>query len=83
MYIYVPTYRLIIVQVMAVLRPIRVTVTNFPADGFNPVLEIPDYPFDPTLGTHTVRGLFILLCVLDDVCKDMSSVLALVYLRSN
>jgi hypothetical protein len=68
MYSYVLTCRLIIVQVMAVLRPIRVTITNFPTDGFNPVLEIPDYPFDPTLGTHTVRSLSCFACFLDDVC---------------
>jgi glutaminyl-tRNA synthetase len=44
---------------MAVLRPIRVRVSNFAecassSGSSGHVFEVPDFPFDPSLGSHHV-----------------------------
>ena len=37
---------------MAVLNPIRVTVRDFPTGTTS--VEVPDFPFEPSRGSHTV-----------------------------
>ena len=39
-------------QVMGVLRPLRVELTGRPAGAT--LVTVPDFPFDPARGTHTV-----------------------------
>lgn len=38
---------------MAVLNPIKVLLSDAPKDGR--VLQVPDFPFDPSRGSHTVE----------------------------
>lgn len=42
-------------RVMVVLDPIKVVLQNWAADRPATTLEIPDFPSDPTKGSHTVR----------------------------
>ena len=41
-------------RVMAVLRPLRVTISGLEAVLPVPALTVPDFPFDASRGSHTV-----------------------------
>jgi len=40
---------------MAVLKPLKVIITNFPDPSGSVELEVPDFPADPSKGHHFVR----------------------------
>ena len=56
-------------RAMAVLRPLRLVIENYPEDGAE-TFEAPNHPADPTLGTRMVPFSRELLIERDDFMED-------------